>query len=519
MRKFIYGACKCAVAAFISCSCVSAYSQSYVTGPYFAGDASVKLEEIGSLKIRPSDEIKSSRFSIGFECLDRKYFDPDRVYDKIAKTGVKYARCQTGWNRCETQKGVYDFSWLDSVVDNLRSRGIEPWFNVGFGNKLYMPDAPDAAVGYCPINYGDEAMKAWKDYICALAKHFKGRVFRYELWNEPNIRNFWAPKKSDPKEYAKFVNITAEEILKQDPNAKIGACVCGSMIEFTIDFFKEGGGKYLSFFALHPYRTMSEMGHDAETKAMRAVFKKYEPDKNIELWNGESGFGSYFPAKHFLKTWHRGSEENQSKWLLRRFVLDRAADYAMSSFFQCVDLPDSYSTAIGRQLPCKHGIIYNGDYKEKHAYYALGRICSIFDEHAKPADIYAEGDLFDGFPQWQRVSRITDASIIIKPFTRKGYPLFAYWIPEDPQFDYAGLNAFRLSFLDSDELTKNPVLIDMMTGRVFKCTSFSVSKGGATIKVSKLPILNYPLVLADFDAVKDIVLLNDSNIDFPGAKK
>ena len=188
--------------------------------------------------------------------------------------------------------------------------------------------------------------------------------------------------------------------------------------------------------------------------------------------------------------------------------MDRAADYAVSSFFQCVDLPDTYSTAIGRQLPCKHGIIRAGDYTEKHAYNALSRICSVFDAHAATADIYAVGDLFDGFPQWQRVSRVTDASIIIKTFTRNSYPLFAYWIPEDPQFDYDGLNGFRLSFLDFDRLTKNPVLIDMMTGRVFRCSSFSISKEGGTVRVSKLPISNYPLLLTDFDAVKDIVALN-----------
>ena len=506
MEKNAYLKLEIACVALAMCCCASAHAENSMS--YFAGDASIKLEEIGSLKVRSSNQIKQSRFSIGFECLDRKYFDPDRVYDKLAKTGVKYARCQTGWNRCETKKGVYDFAWLDSVVDNLRARGIEPWFNVGFGNKLYMPDAPEAAVGYCPINYGAEALEAWKNYVGALAKHFKGRVAGYELWNEPNIRNFWAPKKPDPKEYAKFVNITAQEILKEDANAKIGACVAGSMIEFTVDFFKAGGGKHLNFFSIHPYRTMSEIGHDAETKAMRAAFKKYEPGKDIELWNGESGFGSYFPPKHFLKTWHRGSEQNQSKWLLRRFVLDRAADYAVSSFFQCVDLPDTYSTAIGRQLPCKHGIIRAGDYTEKHAYYALSRICSVFDEHAATADIYAVGDLFDGFPQWQRVSRVTDASIIIKTFTRNSYPLFAYWIPEDPQFDYDGLNGFRLSFLDFDRLTKNPVLIDMMTGRVFRCSSFSISKEGGTVRVSKLPISNYPLLLTDFDAVKDIVALN-----------
>lgn len=79
----------------------------------------MNMKKIGKLKTYSSKEIKLSPISIGFECLDRELFNPEMCYDLIAKTGVKHARCQTGWARCEKQKGVYDFRWLDSIVDNL----------------------------------------------------------------------------------------------------------------------------------------------------------------------------------------------------------------------------------------------------------------------------------------------------------------------------------------------------------------------------------------------------------------
>lgn len=112
----------------------------------------------------------------------------------LQKTGVKYARCQTGWAKCEKEKGVYDFSWLDSITDNLIRRGIKPWFNVGFGNPIYIDNIPnETAVGCVPLFYSDETVNAWKNYIHALTEHFSSRVQYYEIWNEANTEHFWYP--------------------------------------------------------------------------------------------------------------------------------------------------------------------------------------------------------------------------------------------------------------------------------------------------------------------------------------
>ena len=85
---------------------------------------------------RASKSVAASPISIGFETLDRKMFDPERTYSHLAKLGVKWARCQTGWARTETVKGKYDFEWLDRVVDSLLTAGVQPWFNLGYGNTL-----------------------------------------------------------------------------------------------------------------------------------------------------------------------------------------------------------------------------------------------------------------------------------------------------------------------------------------------------------------------------------------------
>lgn len=74
---------------------------------------------IGTMVLHASAEIEKSFVCIGFETLDRDMFDAEKCYGPLSQTGIKHARCQTGWIKCEKEKGVYDFEWLDKIVDNL----------------------------------------------------------------------------------------------------------------------------------------------------------------------------------------------------------------------------------------------------------------------------------------------------------------------------------------------------------------------------------------------------------------
>ncbi len=137
------------------------------------------LTKVGQLRIPSAREIpETSSASIGFEGLDRKLFNPtDDLYAKLGASGVKRARVQTMWSRCETEKGRFDFSVLDEIVDNLLAQGIRPWFSVSFGNTRYMKGCyTKAAVGCVPLYYGEECRAAWIRYVGELAKRYRGKV-------------------------------------------------------------------------------------------------------------------------------------------------------------------------------------------------------------------------------------------------------------------------------------------------------------------------------------------------------
>ena len=146
-----------------------------------------RLKQVDTIQPKTSKEVQFSKIGIGFEKLDRDVFDPEKAYDKVAELGVKWVRLQSGWQRTEREKGVYDFRWLDKIVDNLLSRGLTPWMCLCYGNDLYDENAKKVfgAVG-CPPIFTDEQKAAWNNYVKALTVHFKDRVSYYEVWNEPD---------------------------------------------------------------------------------------------------------------------------------------------------------------------------------------------------------------------------------------------------------------------------------------------------------------------------------------------
>ena len=51
-----------------------------------------RLIRVGKVAPKDPNAIAKSRIGLGFEKLDRDVFDPEKAYDYVAKTGVKWAR-------------------------------------------------------------------------------------------------------------------------------------------------------------------------------------------------------------------------------------------------------------------------------------------------------------------------------------------------------------------------------------------------------------------------------------------
>ena len=448
------------------------------------------LKALGKTPVRASAAIASSPLSVGFECLDRRLFDPDRTYAHVAQLGVKWARVQTGWSRCERVRGEFDFRWLDEIVDSLLRIGVHPWFNLGYGNKLYTPDAPlESAVGWVPLRTA-EAREAWVRFTSRAAQHFRGRVRHWEIWNEPNIKTFWKPEEPSADGYAALVTLTAPEIRKVIPDAVIVGGVITSL-PYSLDYLERaldlGMAEHVDRLSYHPYRTNPDANYDTDVRALRALLARYKP--GLALWQGECGMPS---AKgSWSSTGLEWNEVRQAKWLMRRTLGDLAMEIELSSYFHIADLLN-YSNhmegAPAQGQSVLSGLLRAPEYTPKPSYYAYQCLCAIFDSETKRADFAVNFTMTSPRQSW------VPEAVRSAAFERRGYPLYAYWYPSDPMTEFAPGRVLGVFWSGATARLSEPVLIDPLNQTVLR-PERAERKGGSW-KVW-MPLADYPLILTD----------------------
>ena len=146
----------------------------------------------------------------------------------------------------ETPEGesVYNFTYLDRVMDSYISLGLRPFLELGF-----MPQK--MASGTLTIFYWKgnttppASYKKWTDMVTALLSHLSERyttdevvTWPIEVWNEPNLPGFW--ENADMPEYFKLFHTTFDAIKKLDSRFLVGGpAVCGGTDEVWIRSFME----------------------------------------------------------------------------------------------------------------------------------------------------------------------------------------------------------------------------------------------------------------------------------------
>lgn len=186
--------------------------------------------------------------------------------------------------------------------------------------------------------------------------------------------------------------------------------------------------------------------------------------------------------------------------MLRRFVIDLHNGLDMSSIFMVSDFNPNYKVGGKKQpVEAQWGLIENApDYKPRKAVEVASRICALLDDKTEPAEYAFK--LGPQIPENIRVSRLADIAMnsATKCFTRNGYPMVAYYMPEDLQFKSRVIENVPATFVWGKAAIKNPVIVDPFDGRIYAVTSKFYSGGAGA-----LPVADYPLMLADRAAIAD----------------
>lgn len=116
------------------------------------------------------------------------HLPPSDTLDLAKELGGEWIRIDFNWDIGEPQKGNYDWSAFDAVIDAAKARNLKVFATIGYtpqwasqGNTKgdgFNNDVPDAA--------------AYKAFVLAATQRYAdGRVAAWGTWNEPNLGDFF----------------------------------------------------------------------------------------------------------------------------------------------------------------------------------------------------------------------------------------------------------------------------------------------------------------------------------------
>ncbi|HYW77961.1 MAG TPA: hypothetical protein VE890_00220, partial [Thermoguttaceae bacterium] len=330
-----------------------------------------ELTQIGWIATRHAKEIESSDWSIGCETLDRDQAKFSVYKDYVGELGAKHARLQSGWAKCEKQKGVYDFAWLDECVYGLNEQRVKPWMCLCYGNPIYKSTVQLGST-LAPIVQSEEAMAAWLKYVEATVARYKDVVSEWEIWNEPFGQG---------KDYATMVLATAELIKRIQPEAVILVTAIHAADRAVVLEMLKTANKLdlVDSWAYHPYTQNPDTTY-ASVEKMKEQLAAYSP--KYELYQGEVGCPSILEWTHAL-AFYPWTEYSQAKWNLRRMAGDRVRSIP-SSIFTIIDL--KYPNMLQSFGLIRSNLLHEFIYK-RPTYYAVQHMMNFFDDAVSPVGI------------------------------------------------------------------------------------------------------------------------------------
>ncbi len=119
-----------------------------------------------------------------------------------------------GWRDIEPEKGAFDWSRTDFIVDTALSYGDV--------NLLVRLDfQPDWARSGCSDQGPPQNMQDYADFAGAVAERYRGQIGAYQIWNEPNLAREWCDQSPSPEVYAQMLNAAYGAIKAADPTAYV----------------------------------------------------------------------------------------------------------------------------------------------------------------------------------------------------------------------------------------------------------------------------------------------------------
>jgi len=460
-------------------------------------DLDVAFKRLGTLQPRSVAEIGESDFMVGCETLDRGFADFEAYKGYLPPLGIAKIRIQAGWARCEREKGVFDFAWLDRIVDWSVAHGLQPMMCVVFGNPLY--SGGESQHLHADMPHEGEAWMAYCRWVSRLAEHYGSRVRDWETWNEPNNN-----PRNTPEIIVQNNVFTAETILKFRPDARItGVCIGlrdwkNVLPEILRRLQAAGKTNLFTYLACHRYTPNPELDVE-DYRWLQGLLQKYAP--NVRLRDSEGGAPSQMLPKFGFSRWVF-TEVSQAKWNMRRLLVDHSLGLDAPVF----GISDMHYRSKEDTFNNAKGLLRTNDRNEviqvKKAYYAVQNVASVFDRSlvkvASSRCSFENNDSAVWFDEYLTTSGKTVLAFWEheKRLTHDGRTLEI----EHPQpSDSCKTRTFVIE--SKTRRLEDPVWVDLLSGAVYEFPPENQIVHTCGTTVVNVPVYDSPCLLAEREAL------------------
>ncbi len=255
------------------------------------------------------------------------YFDGNDSIDRVRRhlkiaraLGVRYLRCAFSWNGIEPERGKYRFAFWDGLAKEAKGAGITLIPYVAYTPR-WAANRSDGFWKQPPADSGDYAR-----FMAVLAERYRRTIRSWELWNEPDNREYW---NGSPDQFAAMAIVAAEAVRKVAPEDQL---VLGGMSGGPDSFFdalisKHHLDRHVDVLALHAYPE-SWNEERAETVFGPWIERMHQVARpsGRKLWLNEMGYADSRYQPNHASSW--GTNTYYAYEHTRRY----AADFLFKSF-------------------------------------------------------------------------------------------------------------------------------------------------------------------------------------------
>jgi polysaccharide biosynthesis protein PslG len=321
--------------------------------------------------------------------------------DWVRLMSFSHVKQMFAWEDLEPERGVWDFSQADRIVDEVARRDLQLVARLGRTPAWAIAQDQDADADIHDTPPADNADFA--AYCGALAARYAGQIAAYQVWNEPNLSREWGGQEPSAEAYLALLRACSDAIHAADPDAIVisaGLAPTGTHDAsahrddlFLQELYDAGFAGVADVVGAHaPGFAPPAYGPDdaeADGQGRWATFRRIEDLRKIMVRNGDAArqmaileFGYTTDPVNPAYAWFALDEETQASALLEAY------DYAVAHWrpwvglMSLIYLPDDSWT---RQDETYWWAISTADQGHRPAFYALANMSKTCDDYVIPA--------------------------------------------------------------------------------------------------------------------------------------